>query len=301
MFFGGVEEAEMRYKIVRKVGEGTFGKVYLGKDQKTLKKVAVKRIKIKEQEDALSLYLIREISILKALSHKNVIRLLDTFIRDRKKVHSFEKDSYTICMVFPYVKTDLLSLIKNTHIRVDDIVHYTKQILCGLVYLHSKQIIHRDIKPSNILISCNKRVKIADFGLSRLATDGNMTHGVVTRIYRSPEVLLGAKEYTTSIDIWSLGCIIGEMLMRRPLFTGAADIDILKCISSLCGEIRIGVVENSKIDENMKQIIIGKDKKPVISEAFGGNSTLLAFLMEKMLEIDKRKRITAKKALFYCK
>lgn len=296
-----MEEPSLRYEILKKIGEGTFGKVFLGREKETSRKIALKKVKIRNNENGLSINLIREISILRSLSHRNVIRITEAFINNRRKVHAFERESYTICMVFPYVRTDLSRLIKKSKISVTDAALYTKQILQGLAYIHSRHIIHRDIKPSNILVCSNKTVKIADFGLARVYSDRDMSCGVVTRSYRAPELLLGSAGYSDSIDVWSVGCTVGEMLQGKILFTRKSEIEVLVDISHLCGEIRAEVFRECRISGNMGQTVFGEGLMPKISETFGKYSKVLSSLMEQMLVIDPRKRITAKKALSYLK
>ncbi|KAI5189697.1 cyclin-dependent kinase 12/13 [Nematocida minor] len=291
------DSGEPVYRIVKKVGEGTFGKVYKGKETATNKKVALKKIKLKNEQDGVPVTLIREISILKALSHKNIINLLDSFIQDRDKVHNFKKTSYSIFLVFPFIKTDLLALIKRKQIEVKDAISYTEQILQGLAYIHSKHILHRDIKPSNILVRSDKTVKIADFGLSRTTIDENMTRGTVTRWYRAPELLLGCSRYDNSIDVWALGCVIGEMLLSKPLFVAESEMDQLSAISFMCGEIKTEVFKKNMVMESLNKVIFGKSKKAKIRETFIKHSELLAFLIESMLKIAPDKRITAEDAL----
>lgn len=162
----------------------------------------------------------REIEILRQLDHPNIIKLHDTIRADNNK------DVY---LLFEYMEADLHNVIaegilKDVHIRF--IVY---QMAKSLKYLHSGKIIHRDLKPSNILVNSNCTIKLCDFGLVRSLTLKDLaavlTEGVATRWYRSPEVLLGSKSYSTPADIWSFGCIIYEVLAQKPLFAGSCTMD----------------------------------------------------------------------------
>ncbi|KAH9386508.1 cyclin-dependent kinase 12/13 [Nematocida major] len=288
---------ETAYKVLKKVGQGTFGKVYLGKDLATNKKVALKKIRVTNEVDGVPVTLIREISILRALRHKNIISTLGSYVKDEESVHSMKTTWYSVFIVFPFMETDLSHLIKNTIIPIEDMMSYTKQILQGLRYIHARNIIHRDIKPSNILIGPNKTVKIADFGLSRTFVNTYMTRGVVSRWYRAPELLLGSASYGKSIDMWSCGCIVGEMLLRKPLFISESDAGQLSAISIVCGEIDPSMFDESVHSENLSLSVIGKGEESKILRTFSSCSKTLAHLVDQMLQIDPSRRITAKASL----
>ena len=140
-------------------------------------------------------------------------------------------------MIFEYSDSDLKKVLEQRKLTDEQCIYYLRQILSGLVAIHSNRIIHRDLKTQNILINENHNVKIADFGLARSFTVPfpELTHEVVTLWYRAPEILLGQKTYTPAIDIWSVGCIYAEMLTGRPLFDGASEIGQLIKIFKLMG------------------------------------------------------------------
>jgi cyclin-dependent kinase 12/13 len=146
-------------------------------------------------------------------------------------------------MVFEYMDHDLAGLLdsptlRQTGLRLDQIKCYTKQLLEGLHYLHYNNVLHRDIKASNLLINNQGVLKLADFGLARLISnkrEGNYTNNVITLWYRPPELLLGAHSYGTAVDMWSVGCILAELLYRKPIFPGKTEIDQLDLIFRLCG------------------------------------------------------------------
>ena len=138
---------------------------------------------------------------------------------------------------------DLSSLLKNYSFRFDDalIKAYMLMILRGVLYLHDLGVMHRDIKPSNVLVSSSGVLKIGDFGLARRidtahsVEEREYTHQIMTRWYRAPEILYGARNYDEKVDIWSVGCIFAEMWNRCPLFPGVHDIDQLNCVFGILG------------------------------------------------------------------
>jgi len=210
------------YTKIEKVGEGTYGVVYKGKDTRTGSIVAMKKIRLESEDEGVPSTAIREISLLKELQDDNIVKLLDTLHYDSK-----------LYLVFEFLDNDLKRYQEamnaaRTPLNTQLIKKFTWQLCSGLVFCHSHRIVHRDLKPQNLLIDCDANLKIADFGLSRafgipLRT---YTHEVVTLWYRAPEVLLGARQYSTALDMWSVGCIMAEMVLKgMPLFNGDSEID----------------------------------------------------------------------------
>ncbi|XP_075922263.1 cyclin-dependent kinase 2-like isoform X2 [Petromyzon marinus] len=164
---------------------------------------------------------IREISLLRELNHPNIVRLL-TIIHSEKKLY----------LVFELLDQDLKKFMDNatpSGIPLPLVKSYLYQLLQGIAFCHSHRILHRDLKPQNLLINAEGAIKLADFGLARAfgVPQRTYTHEVVTLWYRAPEILLGCKHYSTSVDVWSIGCIFAEMLTRRALFPGDSEIDQL--------------------------------------------------------------------------
>ncbi|EPZ32541.1 kinase-like protein [Rozella allomycis CSF55] len=221
------------FTLEEKVGEGTFGEVYKGLHKSSGEKVALKRLLVHKRETGFPLTSIREISVLQSLMHLNIIN-----------IHSFctgpGESGDDIYMVFPYMEHDLTGILENQTIKLSNsiIKCYMKQLFEDIFFiLMLAGFIHRDIKASNLLIDNNGNLKIADFGLARKYNSITLTPGVVTRWYRAPEVLLGLKEYTPAIDIWSGGCVFAEMFKREPIFQGSSDIDQLELIIKYLGNI----------------------------------------------------------------
>ena len=174
---------------------------------------------MEHEDEGIPSTAIREISVLKELDHKNIVRLLDVLSSEAK-----------LYLVFEYVDLDLKKFMENAKphgLSRNEVANYLYQLVDGLSWCHSHRILHRDLKPHNLLIDKKGRLKIADFGLAR--TFGVplrvYSHEVVTLWYRAPEILLGSKQYSTAIDMWSVGCIFAEMASSHPLFPGDSEID----------------------------------------------------------------------------
>ncbi|KAK1614335.1 hypothetical protein QYE76_019852 [Lolium multiflorum] len=218
-----------QYEKVEKIGEGTYGVVYKAKDRYTNETIALKKIRLEQEDEGVPSTAIREISLLKEMQHRNIVRLQDV-------VHN-EKCIY---LVFEYLDLDLKKHMdssadfKNHHI----VKSFLYQILRGIAYCHSHRVLHRDLKPQNLLIDRRTNsLKLADFGLARAfgIPVRTFTHEVVTLWYRAPEILLGARQYSTPVDVWSVGCIFAEMVNQKPLFPGDSEIDELFKIFRIMG------------------------------------------------------------------
>jgi serine/threonine protein kinase len=213
---------ESQYEIIEKtpLGEGTYGKVYKARHRRSSEIVAMKQMKLDAREEGVPSTAIREIALLKELSHVNVVRLLDICCTPGKLV-----------LVFEFLENDLKKHMKSLNGRLtpSTVKKLCYQLCLGTEFCHANRIIHRDLKPQNLLIDSRLRLKIADFGLARAFTVPvpKYTHEVVTVWYRPPEILLGASIYSISIDIWSMGCILGEMATGAPLFAGDSEIDTI--------------------------------------------------------------------------
>ncbi|KAG0040021.1 TFIIH complex serine/threonine-protein kinase subunit kin28 [Podila clonocystis] len=222
------EEVYRDYKKDRKVGEGAYAVVYLGTQISTNKTVAIKKIKIGQFKDGLDMSAIREVKTLQELRHPNVVELMEVF---------FHKTNLNL--VLEYLESDLEMIIKDKSIvfTAGDVKHWMLMTLRGLDHCHRNWILHRDMKPNNLLLGRDGQLKIADFGLARDFGDRGrqLTAQVVTRWYRAPELLFGAKEYGYGVDIWSTGCIFAELLLRNPYLPGNTDMDQLETMFRALG------------------------------------------------------------------
>ncbi|XP_043923593.1 cyclin-dependent kinase 14 isoform X2 [Protopterus annectens] len=204
------------YEKLEKLGEGSYATVYKGKSKVNGKLVALKVIRLQEEEGT-PFTAIREASLLKGLKHANIVLLHDI-------IHTKE----TLTLVFEYVHTDLCQYMDKHPggLRPENVKLFLFQLLRGLSYTHQRYILHRDLKPQNLLISDTGELKLADFGLARAKSVPSHTYSneVVTLWYRPPDVLLGSTEYSTCLDMWGVGCIFVEMLQGVAAFPGMKDI-----------------------------------------------------------------------------
>ncbi|ESW30520.1 hypothetical protein PHAVU_002G159500 [Phaseolus vulgaris] len=177
--------------------------------------------------------------------------------------------------------------------------YFLYQLLRGLKYVHSANVLHRDLKPSNLLLNANCDLKIADFGLARVTSETDfMTEYVVTRWYRAPELLLTCSEYTSAIDVWSVGCIFGEVMTREPLFPGKDYVHQLMLITELLGspdDANLEFLRNGNAKRYIRQL--PPRRKQNFSARFPNMSPEALDLLEKMLIFDPNKRITVDEAL----
>lgn len=239
------------YDIKRKIGEGTFGKVFLCSSNN--KSYALKSIIEHNTQNGLPLTTVREVKILKSIKHPNIIEIIEIAARNFD-INNFNRKKCELFLVFPYLKGDLSTLIQKKPLSNDEVRFILGEIINGLAHLKSKNIMHRDLKTSNILIGEDYAVKIADFGLAKGYVGGGYnTPGVVTLWYRPPEILLRSYSYDHSADIWSLGCILGEMLIQKPVFRGKDEISQLKAIINGCGTIDIERMKHAECLEYYKE------------------------------------------------
>ncbi|MQM05164.1 hypothetical protein Taro_037974 [Colocasia esculenta] len=223
-----------QYEKVEKIGEGTYGVVYKARDRLTNETIALKKIRLEQEDEGVPSTAIREISLLKEMQHCNIVRT-GFWLQD--VVHS-EKRLY---LVFEYLDLDLKKHMDSCPELAKDprlIKTFLYQILRGIAYCHSHRVLHRDLKPQNLLIDRRTNaLKLADFGLARAfgIPVRTFTHEVVTLWYRAPEILLGSRHYSTPVDVWSVGCIFAEMVNQRPLFPGDSEIDELFKIFRIMG------------------------------------------------------------------
>ncbi|KAF1809756.1 cell division control protein 2 [Eremomyces bilateralis CBS 781.70] len=238
------------YQKMEKIGEGTYGVVYKARDLTSNKVVALKKIRLEAEDEGVPSTAIREISLLKELNNPAIVRLLNI-------VHA---DGHKLYLVFEYLDLDLKKYMESLPVSdggrgkplpdsavgttlstlglgPDIVKKFMVNLVEGIQYCHSHRVLHRDLKPQNLLIDRDGTLKLADFGLARAfgVPLRTYTHEVVTLWYRSPEILLGGKQYSTGVDMWSVGCIFAEMCTRKPLFPGDSEIDEIFKIFKLLG------------------------------------------------------------------
>jgi len=207
-----------------RLAEGSYGVVYSGIEIKTGLKVAMKKMKRQTHEttrDGIHFTTIRELKLLGEIRHDYILGVVSVIV--------YPSDGqYCLWIISEFMCSNLQDVIQENKILTDDTIrNYIHMILKGLEFMHSNWYLHRDLSSSNILVSSSGQLKIADFGFAKLFGDNReMTPEVVTIWYRSPELLFGAKHYGTSVDIWSLGCIIAELLHRGPFLAGDGNTEI---------------------------------------------------------------------------
>ncbi|GMH21556.1 hypothetical protein Nepgr_023398 [Nepenthes gracilis] len=219
------------FEKLEKIGQGTYSSVFRARDLGTGKIVALKKVRFDNFEPESVRFMAREILILRKLDHHNIIKL-EGIITSRL--------SCSIYLVFEYMEHDLSGLLSCPDIKFTEaqVKCYMKQLLSGLEYCHLRGVMHRDIKGSNLLVNNEGILKIADFGLANFSASAHkqpLTSRVVTLWYRPPELLLGATDYGPSVDLWSVGCVIAEVLLGKPLLQGRTEVEQLHKIFKLCG------------------------------------------------------------------
>lgn len=285
-----------KFEILQKLGKGAYGIVWKAIDKKTKKTIGLKKVfdAFHNSTDAQRTF--REVMILQELhSHENIIKLLSCIKAEN------HKDLY---LVFEYMETDLhkvikAKILKNVHKR-----YIIYQLLKGLKYMHSGAIIHRDLKPSNLLLNSECLLKIADFGLARSVLQKKknesplMTEYVATRWYRAPEIVLGSNRYSKAVDIWSVGCILGELLVGKALFPGKSTLNQIEVILEVIGKPCYGDVMSIE-SENALSVInsIGVRKKKNFGEHFGVLDFDTLDFLERCLAFNPKKRMTVEECL----
>ncbi|KAJ3221068.1 TFIIH complex serine/threonine-protein kinase subunit kin28 [Clydaea vesicula] len=271
-----------------KVGEGSYANVFLGTEIATGRQVAIKKIKLSNFKEGLDISAIREIKILKELKHQNIIELIEVF-----------SSKTNINLVLEFLQCDLEMIIKNKNVvfSAADIKSWMLMTMRGIRHCHKNYYLHRDLKPNNLLLAHDGQLKLADFGLAKDFGDPfrPLTSNVVTRWYRAPELLLGAQSYGYSVDIWAIGCIFAELMLRTPYLAGETDIGQLQVIVRALGT-------PTEADwPDIKSLPDYYDLPYFPRNSLGSLFTAAGVdalnLLEKMLVFDPLKRISAEEAL----
>jgi len=282
-----------------------IGVVYRARDKETNQVVALKKVKMDKEKDGFPLTSIREINILLSFSHPNIVDVREVLVG---------RDLNAVFMAMEFMEHDLKGLMDEMRrpFTSSEVKTLMLQLIEGVAYLHDNWVLHRDLKTSNILYNNKGDLKICDFGLSRQYGSPlrPYTHMVVTLWYRAPELLLGAKTYSTPIDMWSLGCIMGELLQRAPLLNGKTELEQLDKMFKLLGTpnekiwpgfSKLHAVQKCQFQQqafnNLRNkfpapnpLLPGPSDKPTLSEK-GFD------LLNKLLTYDPEKRISAQEAL----
>ncbi|CAO3590889.1 unnamed protein product [Absidia cylindrospora] len=280
-----------KYQKIEKLGEGAYGIVYKAQNRETSEVVALKRIRLDNEEEGVPCTAIREISLLKELKDQNIVRLYDVLHKERKLI-----------LVFEYLNSNLKKFLNSNGGDIDELTikQMMYQLLKGIAFCHEHRVLHRDLKPQNLLINKKGELKLGDFGLARAfgIPVRSYSRDVVTLWYRAPDVLMGSKQYSTSIDLWSAGCIFAEMASGSPLFPGSSVSDQLQCIFKVLGTPteetwpKVSQVPEYKRDFEIYAPIQLASLLPKLDP-------LGIDLLKKLLEYPPDKRITASDALHH--
>lgn len=295
---GDLQSIESKYEITEAVlGEGTYGKVFKAKNRSTNENVAIKKMLVDWDEEGCPSTVSREIALLKALAHRNIVQLIDVFDSRRH-----------IVLVFEFLDSDLKKFMRlhQNNLGPENIWKLSIQLCLGIEFCHAHSVLHRDLKPQNLLIDHRQKeltLKLADFGLARQFDNParRYTPEVVTVWYRAPELLLGSGLYSAPLDMWGVGCIIAEMAVGRPLFDGDSEIDTIFRIFRTLGtpsEARWPDVKHLPYFEKKKYPMWpeknwAKDHAGVLQQLASGGVDLVA----SCLVYDPKRRLPAKKAV----
>ena len=290
---------DQRYRIIDPVGSGAYGVVVSAEDTVTGKQVAIKKIEKGLDHPTLAKRTLRELKVLRLIQHDNIIPIITIQLPKNRQ------DLDGIYVVSELMESDLTSIIKSKQALGDEHCQFfLYQILRGLKFLHGSGVLHRDLKPRNLLVNSNCDLKICDFGLARVDLPGTkvkaalMTDYVATRWYRPPEALLLYRKYTKAMDIWSVGCILGELLLRKPILPGKDTDNQLELIFSLLGtpdEEDILAIPNTRSRRYVERMPrkAPKDFKTIFK---GANPDALD-LLKRLLQFNPAKRMTVEEAL----
>lgn len=283
-----------QYCILGRIGEGAHGIVFKAKHVETGEIVALKKVALRRLEDGIPNQALREIKALQEIEdNQYVVQLKAVFPHGAGFVLAFE-----------FMLSDLAEVVRHAQrpLAPAQVKSYLQMLLKGVAFCHANNIVHRDLKPANLLISASGQLKIADFGLARVfSPDGSRlyTHQVATRWYRAPELLYGARQYDEGVDLWAVGCIMGELLNGSPLFPGENDIEQLCCVLRILGTPSPQVwPEITELPDYNK--ISFKEQAPVpLEEVLSDASPQALDLLGQFLLYPPRQRIAASQALLH--
>jgi len=306
-----------KYEIANKLGKGAYGIVWKAVDKKSKETVALKKIFDAFQNATDAQRTFREIMFLQQMGeHENIVQLQNVLRADN------DRDIY---LIFEYMETDLHAVIRANILEDIHKQYIMYQSFKALMYMHSADLVHRDMKPSNLLLNSECLMKVADFGLARSLLEGTNSAGdvtkpvltdyVATRWYRAPEILLGSTQYGKAVDMWSLGCIFGEMLISKPVFPGNSTLNQLEKICEVIGKPTVAEIKeiNSPFAATMldsisdPKVVVGwqqtLSKAPNTAVASSPQFADALDILDQLMQFDPTRRMMASSGLQhpYCK
>ncbi|KAF3288302.1 Serine/threonine-protein kinase ppk23 [Orbilia oligospora] len=283
------------YEPLNRIEEGSYGIVSRARHIASGEVVALKKLKLEGETDGFPITSLREIQTLMAARHANVVNLREVVVGEQLN---------QVYIVMDFIEHDLKTLLDDMPepFLQSEVKTLMLQLLSATATMHTNWIMHRDLKTSNLLMNNRGQIKVADFGLARYFGDPclPLTQLVVTLWYRSPELLLGAQKYGTAIDIWSIGCIFAELILKEPLFQGKSEIDQLSKIFELMGVPTDEEWPGWRRLPNSKSLRFPRTKQTtghLLRSKFPLLTTNGVSLLSSLLSLDPSKRITAEEAL----
>lgn len=262
-----------RYEVQGVIGMGAYGVVLRAVNRQTGELVAIKKFKEVDADPLIHKMAGREVRMLRAARHPNIVRFIEAFRREGK-----------LHLVFEFADRALLEDIERSPrgLAPEVVVRHMYQLLKALRHLHGQGLVHRDVKPENLLVTSGGELRLCDFGFARRVEEGGaMTEYVATRWYRAPELLLGTR-YGTGADVWAAGCVFGELIDGQPVFAGEDGVEQLRLIARAVGPVA-GV---------------GGEESGLVERRFGGRCTAVALdLLLRMLRVDEGQRVSAAEAV----
>ncbi|CDW72938.1 protein kinase domain containing protein [Stylonychia lemnae] len=310
-----------KYEIDGIIGEGAYGIVYkaqhketgeLGKqiDFNIAKIVAIKKFKESDEDEIAKKTIMREVKMLRMLKYPNIVLLKEAFKRYYKYTLNQAIRKGRLYLVFEYIERNLLEVLEENSSGIDPkrLRHFVYQMIKGVTFCHRNNVVHRDVKPENLLISSDNTLKLCDFGFSRQLPSnfrgprlegGKMTDYVATRWYRSPELLLGYSDYGPEVDMWAIGCIMGELSDGQPMFPGESEIDQLYLIQKVVGPLTLEQQECFNKNPRFIGLKFPEILKPeTLEKKYTGKLSNNALsLMIGLLKMDPADRLTGEQAL----
>ncbi|TMW63107.1 hypothetical protein Poli38472_002048 [Pythium oligandrum] len=288
-----------KYEVLGVIGEGAYGVVLKCRNKENNEFVAIKKFKENEEDDPMvRKTTLREVKMLRLLKHPNIVTLKEAFRRKGR-----------LYLVFEYVEKNLLEVLEDKPNGIDGelVRRYIYQLCCAIHHCHSNSVIHRDIKPENLLVNSSTgehSLRLCDFGFARsMASAGvivqELTEYVATRWYRAPELLLGDTKYTKAVDIWAIGCIMGELTEGQPVFPGESEIDQLYIIQKVLGPLSKSHMELFATNPRFSGMKMPEIKQPetLLRKYCGRLSKKGISFLEETLRIRPDERLTSEECL----